>query len=158
MKFLTLALAVMISSSVFATGDAGCGLGSLIISKNSKLLQLFALTTNGSFGTQTFGITSGTSNCSASGIVMNDKQQELFVENNYQRIIVEMVQGSGPTLSAFSHALGCSGEKSADFGSYTQKNYSEIMKQGDTSQGLLKEIKSRLKSEPSFSGSCSSLG
>ena len=43
--------------------DAGCGLGSMIIQENTKVMQLLAATTNGSFGSQTFGISTGTSNC-----------------------------------------------------------------------------------------------
>src|SRR6266545_2071443 len=44
-------------------GLAGCGLGSMLIGSKPGIVQIFAATTNGSFGTQTFGITSGTSNC-----------------------------------------------------------------------------------------------
>jgi len=43
-------------------GMAGCGLGSMLIQSNGKE-QIFVATTNGSSGSQTFGITSGTSNC-----------------------------------------------------------------------------------------------
>ena len=44
-------------------GPAGCGLGSLIFDADSGWTQIFAATTNGTSGNQTFGITSGTSNC-----------------------------------------------------------------------------------------------
>ncbi len=39
---LVAAIFSLFGTSAFAAGDAGCGLGSMIISKNSKLLQLFA--------------------------------------------------------------------------------------------------------------------
>ena len=53
-----------ISSSAWAGGykSAGCGLGSMII-KDDGFVQVFAATTNATSGSQTFGITSGTSNC-----------------------------------------------------------------------------------------------
>ena len=38
-------------------GLAGCGLGSMLIGSKPGIVQIFASTTNGSFGTQTFGIT-----------------------------------------------------------------------------------------------------
>ncbi len=44
-------------------GMAGCGLGSLAFGDDNGKIQIIAATTNGTSGTQTFGITSGTSNC-----------------------------------------------------------------------------------------------
>src|SRR5580658_9609667 len=45
-------------------GTAGCGLGSIVFGNKAGIVQIFAATTNGTFATQTFGITTGTSNCS----------------------------------------------------------------------------------------------
>ncbi|HYG66757.1 MAG TPA: DUF3015 family protein, partial [Anaeromyxobacteraceae bacterium] len=44
-------------------GAAGCGLGSMAFGNTPGAVQILASTTNGLFGTQTFGITTGTSNC-----------------------------------------------------------------------------------------------
>ncbi|MGZ5280029.1 MAG: DUF3015 family protein, partial [Pseudobdellovibrionaceae bacterium] len=98
MKTVIFTFLTLIVSSVLA-GDAGCGLGSVIIQKNSKLLQLLAMTTNHSLFTQPLGITSGTSGCSSSGIVMNDKQMEYFVEVNHRDLSREMAQGQGEKLN-----------------------------------------------------------
>ena len=54
---------------------AGCGLGSIVISSDG-FVQIFAATTNGSTANQTFGITSGTSNCTKSGVILASKEQE----------------------------------------------------------------------------------
>jgi len=49
-------------------GMAGCGLGSIAFGNDQTMFkQVLAATTNGTFGTQTFGITSGTSNCVSGG-------------------------------------------------------------------------------------------
>ncbi|NNE12716.1 MAG: DUF3015 family protein, partial [Ilumatobacter sp.] len=40
-------------------------------------------TTNGTFGTQTFGITTGTSNCNPAGLVKLEKEREEFAMKNY---------------------------------------------------------------------------
>ena len=74
-----LVASLFVGSFAFAAGDAGCGLGSMIITKNTKVMQVLAATTNGTSGSQTFGITFGTSNCSANGLVQNDKQIQYFV-------------------------------------------------------------------------------
>lgn len=115
-------------------GDAGCGLGSLIISKNSKGLQLFAMTTNASFSSQPLGITSGTSGCSASGLVMNEKEVQYFVEVNQEELSREMAQGHGEKLYTLASMKGCSSEVSQKaFSTFTQSSYSQIIPAANTS-------------------------
>jgi hypothetical protein len=126
-KNLLVLLLLALGSQAYAN-DAGCGLGSLVIQRNTKLMQLFAITTNGTFGSQTFGITSGTSNCSSSGIVMNDKQIQYFVEANQDDITREMAQGHGEKLSTLAALHGCSTDKSvAGFSSAAQTHFEEIV-------------------------------
>ncbi|MCX5790873.1 MAG: DUF3015 family protein, partial [Elusimicrobia bacterium] len=60
-------------------GSAGCGLGSLAFQGNDQT-QILAATTNGTFGSQTFGLTFGTSNCSNKGRVKLGMQRESFIE------------------------------------------------------------------------------
>lgn len=65
-KFLAAAafVAAFSASSAFAVDSTGCGLGSMIFRGQRGLVpQILAVTTNGSFGTQTFGISTGTSGC-----------------------------------------------------------------------------------------------
>lgn len=112
LSVLIFSLGLGLSPQLFAAGDAGCGLGSMIISKNSKLLQLFALTTNNSFFTQPLGITSGTSNCSSSGIVMKDKEIQYYVEVNQSEISRQMSMGSGEKIETLAALYGCQTEES----------------------------------------------
>ncbi|MGE4132534.1 MAG: DUF3015 family protein [Bdellovibrionales bacterium] len=134
MKKVLVLFSLVFSTNAFAVGDAGCGLGSLVISKNSKLLQLFAVTTNGTFGSQTFGITSGTSNCSASGFVMNDKQIEYYVEVNQEDLSREIAQGHGDKLSTLAALHGCGDEASVkSFSTKAQANYEVILPSAHTS-------------------------
>ena len=44
-------------------GMAGCGLGSILFGAKPGKIQILSGTTNGIYGNQTFGISSGTSNC-----------------------------------------------------------------------------------------------
>ncbi len=71
-----------VSSNAFAAGygDAGCGLGSMLFGNSpGKGSQILAVTTNGT-GMQSFGISSGTSNCDATdGIILAEKEGDLFV-------------------------------------------------------------------------------
>src|ERR1039458_7264782 len=104
-----------VSSARAGTGDAGCGLGSMIITSNSKLMQLVALTTNSYTGTTFFGITTGTSNCSSQGFVINDKQIDYYVEVNQDQISNEMSQGHGQNLATLAALYGCPAPARADF-------------------------------------------
>ena len=54
---------VTVSGTKSTYGTAGCGLGSMIFGDQKGAIQILAATTNSIFGTQTFGITTGTSNC-----------------------------------------------------------------------------------------------
>src|SRR5262245_44979305 len=77
-------------------GMAGCGIGALLFGNdNSKLMQILAATTNGLFGSQTFGITSGTSNCNAGGVVKAEKEQAAFAEVNFQDLKRKLAAGGG---------------------------------------------------------------
>lgn len=123
-----------LGSVSMAAGDAGCGLGSLIITKNTKVMQVLAATTNGTFGSQTFGITFGTSNCSASGIVQNDKQIQYFVEVNQSELTREMAQGHGEKLSTLAALNGCASDSQINsFNAKAQSSFSAIVPSARTS-------------------------
>lgn len=155
MKFI---FALVISVFAFSAhaGDAGCGLGSVVISKNSKLLQLFALTTNGTFLSQAFGITSGTSNCSASGLVMNDKQMQYFVEVNQEDISREMAQGRGDKLATLALLNGCANETSQQaFASFTQQSYGKIIPSASaTPSEVVANLKNQMGSNSELTQMC----
>ncbi|MBY0553087.1 DUF3015 domain-containing protein [bacterium] len=104
---LKAALFTLLFGTVAMANDAGCGLGSLIIKQNTKVMQVLAATTNGSFGSQTFGITFGTSNCSANGLVQNEKQIQYFVEVNQEELTREMAAGRGEKISTLAALHGC---------------------------------------------------
>jgi Protein of unknown function (DUF3015) len=126
-KSTIVALGLLLSSQLWAAGDSGCGLGSVIINKNSKGMQLLSLTTNGSFSSQVLGITFGTSNCSASGIVSNDQEIENYVKVNQPDIIKEMAMGQGEKVLTLASFYGCTSPASQkQFINLTKQHFSEI--------------------------------
>src|SRR3990172_10937071 len=133
MKKIPLLLAVMFVATVFACsalaagyGAAGCGLGSLVFGDQSGPVQIFAATTNGTSGSQTFGITSGTSNCPANPIVLAQRQQEEFVTNNFSGLAKEMATGEGEVLTVLAGLLGCPTMQQPRFNTLAQRNYESI--------------------------------
>ena len=76
--YLASALAVVMafSSNAMAVDSTGCGLGSMAWRGQSGVVpQILAVTTNGTFGNQTFGISSGTSGCDQNGRVTGGTQR-----------------------------------------------------------------------------------
>ena len=125
---IVLAMVLMIgSTSVYAAGyaDAGCGLGSLVFGKKKGWTQVLASTTNGTFGSQTFGITSGTSNCSASIMKLG-----YFIDSNKPALKADVARGHGETLNSLSEIYNC--QNSAAFNSALQANYSNIFSSNET--------------------------
>lgn len=113
---------------------AGCGLGYVLFghSDNSKI-QVFAATTNGTSGNQTFGITTGTSGCTDDGAVKFVAQAELYAEVNLKELSRDMATGGGEYLNAFSSLVGVSTTKQAEFGRFVQEKYTVLFPSAETS-------------------------
>jgi len=126
-KFLvSFAAVIALSSSVMAdvNSQTGCGLGSMIIKDNSTAVLLaLQATTNGIFGNQTFGITSGTSGCQKTKFVMNEQAQE-FVASNMDQLAKEIAIGHGESVDTLAELLKVSDK--ATFSASLQQNYNSI--------------------------------
>lgn len=132
-------LSVTFSVSAASYGMAGCGLGSLAIKENTKM-QIFAATTNGTSGNQTFAITTGTSNCTAGGVALKSKEQEIFVHVNYDSLEKEMATGKGDKLNALAGLFGCS-KNSKEFANFTKSNYSKLFSEKENPNFLLSSLR-----------------
>ncbi len=134
-------------------GMAGCGLGSMVFEENSAFNQVLAATTNGTFGSQTFGISTGTSNCADNGVAKVEKQKEMFVAMNYEKLTQEMAQGRGETLVAYSSVLGC--KQNADkFSNFAKKNYKDKFSKAKNAQELSDLVDSQIASDVELSKNC----
>ena len=117
--------AVMVLSTVAqASGqnDAGCGLGSMLFKEQKPVHQIVAATTNGCFGNQTFGITTGTLGCTSGGLIKASKEREVFVATNLRAIERELAAGKGQYASSLASLSGC-GAKSEEFLSLSKMRY-----------------------------------
>ncbi|OHD96660.1 MAG: hypothetical protein A3E21_01205 [Sulfurimonas sp. RIFCSPHIGHO2_12_FULL_36_9] len=117
---------VALSSSAMAgvNSQTGCGLGSLIIKDDSTAIMLaLQATTNGIFGNQTFGITSGTLGCKKTQFVMNEQAQE-FVASNMDQLAKEIAIGHGESVDTLAELLKISDK--ATFSASLQENYNSI--------------------------------
>ena len=107
--------------------DGSCGVGSLIFKGQSGIApQVLAITTNGSTGNQTFGVTSGTLGCTQDGVVHSNMKTAMFIENNKEQLARDMSVGSGETLASLSHLLGVEAKDQAAFNRLTKDNVARI--------------------------------
>lgn len=97
-----------LSSNANAYDSTGCGLGSMAWRGQSGIIpQVLAVTTNGIFGTQTFGITLGTSGCDPNGRVTGGTGRMLlaFLENNMEQFAYDASLGNGETIRTVAGIL-----------------------------------------------------
>lgn len=127
MKKLLALVLILSGSSAFAAGrgygDAGCGLGSLVFGDDNRVFQqVIAHTLNGT-GVQTFGISSGTSNCDDHGATKGAQAVPAFIEMNSIALAKDASRGEGETLANLASLMGCS---SSNLGPALQKNYKPV--------------------------------
>tara|TARA_R110002073_G_scaffold31157_4_gene95891 strand:- start:7776 stop:8291 length:516 start_codon:yes stop_codon:yes gene_type:complete len=150
-------LLLLLPVSTFAAGygQAGCGLGSIVFGSKPGMTQVFAATTNGTFGSQTFGITSGTSNCGDHGLINLGKEREVFAQQNYTSLVKEMAQGQGENLYTLASLYQCPVEAHNEFGTMTQEKFDRLVVNSQTtSDELLTLIEKELNQHPKLAGSC----
>src|SRR4249920_2973942 len=99
---LAVVMLVAASGAAFADPDIGCGLGTQIWTGSKGIApKVLGATTNGTSGSQTFGISSGTIGCHQGGTVTADAKVQIFTGANLDRLARDMAQGGGETLDAF---------------------------------------------------------
>jgi hypothetical protein len=124
----TLLLASSLSAEVHR--NTGCGLGSMLIeNQNTVVKQVIANISNGTFGNQTFGITSGTLNCSKPVAIVSNEKIEKFVADNMDALAVDIASGSGENLDTLSMLMNV--EDKAAFSQTLKANFSKIYSSSD---------------------------
>ena len=137
------ALASM-SAQAAKYGTAGCGLGSLVFNDQPGKIQIVSATLNGT-GYQTFGITTGTSNCTEGD---SRDQASLYITVNQEALAKDISRGSGETLAGLSKLLQCSDE--AALGTTLQRNYQKLFP-ADQKASLSESIEKTIRTEGTVS-------
>lgn len=131
----------------------GCGLGKLAWSDYARQKdiapQVMMATTNGTFGSTTFGISSGTSGCTNDGKIMGDSKTVMFAELNFENLSQEMARGQGEHLTSLATLMGVPTDQHDVFFAMTQERYTSLVKAGDTSAvALVKAINEAIAGHP----------
>src|SRR6266849_10476615 len=147
MKKILIALVLSAVPAVAFSADniGGCGWGAKLFDGQSGVIpQVLAVTTNGTSGNQTFGITTGTSGCTQDGAVKSTWKTAMFIDGNKDRLARDMSVGNGETLDSLAHLIGVREEHRAAFNRVVQENLSRIFPAGNAATGqivvALKEV------------------
>lgn len=109
----------------------GCGWGSMIFDgKEGVVFHVLAATTNGSFGNQTFGMTSGTAGCDASKPIHKQMAYN-FLDSNMDKVARDMASGSGESVTTLAGLLGVPEDKTPLFIKTSQDNFGKIFSRDD---------------------------
>jgi hypothetical protein len=125
-------LSTLAATSAFAASgkvNTGCGLGTVLWAgqgDNSVISQSSQATTNGSFGTQTFGISSGTSECGTPSNFVKNEQLNHFVRVNMDNLAKDIAQGRGESLDTFAELLQVPVDQRPAFNAKLQRNFDKI--------------------------------
>jgi hypothetical protein len=155
---LAMALLPLCTQPVWAdnpdTGP-GCGLGKLIWSDYSKQKsiapQVLQSTTNGTSGSQTFGISSGTSGCTNDGTIMAEHKVNVFAAANYENLSQEMARGGGEHLASLAELMGVPQDQRAEFFRLAQAQYATVIQSGDaTPAAMISTLRSGMAVHPAL--------
>jgi hypothetical protein len=134
MKRLLFALALIILSSSAALAasarqNTGCGLGTVLWKNRadaSILSQSLQATTNGLFGNQTFGITSGTLECQSPSQAVQNERLNYFVRDNMDNLAKDIAKGNGESLETFAELLNIPAGERVAFYQKLQNNFQKV--------------------------------
>lgn len=161
-RVLVISLAVLFGlqagfAMAAATGNPdtgpGCGLGKLAWQNypHQKTIgvQVLEATTNGTFGSGTFGISSGTSGCTNDGQVWASEKTNVFAAINFDNLAQDMAQGRGEHLSSLATLMGIPAEQQPAFFAMTQERYAFFVQAGESSpSAMVKALNDAVATQP----------
>jgi len=127
--FAVLSMLIVLAGMSWAVDpkNTGCGLGSMVFEgQNGLMSQTAAATTNGIFGNQTFGITSGTLNCERYKDFAYNEKVDTFVAQNMDNLARDIARGQGEYVNTLAVLMEVPDVKKASFRSQLQAHFSDI--------------------------------
>ncbi len=153
MKKMTLAIGLLASPivSMGAETGPGCGWGSILMDGQKGVApNVLAATTNGTFGNQTFGLTSGTAGCDSNQTIQRAAAD--FLNDNMEKVARDMSTGQGESLDTLANLMGIEVQDKAKFFSVTHDNFSMIFSSDSVSSvDVMTSIQEVMKKDPALS-------
>jgi hypothetical protein len=107
--------------------SSGCGLGTMLFEGQKGVgPQVLAVTTNGTSGNQTFGISSGTLGCTQNGVVRPPTKVRVLLMSSLDSLAVDVARGDGETLESLASLLAIDEQDKGHFFVAMQDNFVRI--------------------------------
>ncbi len=124
---------MLLGASSMAFAQPGCGVGAMIWKGQSGIApHVLAATTNGTFGNQTFGMTTGTLGCQTNESVQSMAR---YMDSNIDKVARDMSRGTGENLDTLAVLLGVDAADRDTFRQVLQDNFASIFPSSDTTSG-----------------------
>jgi hypothetical protein len=124
---LALAAPAAVAQESETANSTGCGLGTMAFEgQNGVAPQVLAVTTNGTSGNQTFGISSGTLGCTQDGVVRPPTKVRVLLMSSLDNLAVDMARGDGETLDSLASLLAVADQDRPRFAAALQNNFVRI--------------------------------
>lgn len=128
---LACSIVCLASNAKAIDSTGGCGLGSMAWRGQSGIIpQSLAMTTNGFFGSNTFGVTFGTSGCDPNGRITGGTGRMMlaFLEDNMEQFAMDAAAGKGETIETLAGIMNVDSDK---LGKEVQRNFAYIFPNDD---------------------------
>jgi hypothetical protein len=127
-KALCIVAFAFATPAAFAQNNIGsCGWGSKLFDGQKGIFpQVLAVTTNGTSGNQTFGITFGTSGCTQDGVVSSTWKTAMYLDGNRVALARDAAAGQGESLDALAALMGVKAEDKAHFNTTMKSQFSKV--------------------------------
>jgi hypothetical protein len=142
--FSLVAAGILFTGTAVAEDSTGCGAGTLLFEGQSGTApQVLAVTTNGTLGNQTFGITSGTLGCDSQGMITASAELNRFASQNLDKLAQNMAVGEGESLDTLASMIGIADQDKAAFYAATKAHFDTIFASSNvTAQEMLAALQS----------------
>ncbi|MFL1403820.1 DUF3015 domain-containing protein [Marinobacter sp. M1N3S26] len=122
--------AILLGASSMAFAQPGCGVGAMVFKGQSGIApHVLAATTNGIFGNQTFGMTTGTLGCNTNASIQS---MAMYMDSNVDKVARDMSRGSGENLETLAVLLNVDEADRGEFYRLLQDNFATIFPSSDT--------------------------
>jgi Protein of unknown function (DUF3015) len=130
--------------------SAGCGVGTILFEgQKGPVPQILAVTTNGSFGNQTFGITTGTLGCERDAVVRSPTKVRMLMVSSLDSLATDVARGQGETLESLASLMAVEPDHRARFFASLQGDFGRIFPSEDvTVDEVIVSINAVLAEDP----------
>lgn len=142
-RMASIASVAIFASSAAHADSTGCGIGTMLFNGNKGVApSVLAVTTNGTSGNQTFGISSGTLGCDQQNrIDSRGGRLFSFADENLNELAADTSKGEGEYLNVAASIIGIKENDQDRFSSVMQQNFSTIFSADANTQNVVVAIR-----------------